>query len=113
MQISEENDVESLYSEQEQPDADTVFGIDVSESSDAGSTEGSSSDDEKGQQHFPILTFEQITKVEEQFYTETPPSPNIEVYILPTRYDVPIKVIAFFDTGAARTMMMEIDNIYH
>jgi len=42
------------------------------------------------------LTFEQITKVEEQFYTETPPSPNIEIYILPTRYDVPIKVIAFF-----------------
>ena len=49
-----------------------MFGIDVSESSDAGSTEGSSSDEEEGQQHFPILSFEQITKVEEQFYTGTP-----------------------------------------
>ena len=29
-----------------------------------------------------------------------PPLPNIEIYILPSKYDVPIKAIAFMDTGA-------------
>jgi len=49
--------VESLYSEQEYPDTETVFGIDVSgddSSGDEGPDE-SSDDEEDCQHHFPIL----------------------------------------------------------
>ena len=35
----------------------------------------------------------------------TPPLPNVEVYILPFKYDVPIKAIAFVDTSAQKTLM--------
>ena len=34
-----------------------------------------------------------------------PSLPNIEVHILPSKYDVPIKAIAFIDTGAQKTLM--------
>ena len=34
-----------------------------------------------------------------------PPLPNIEVHILPSKYDVPINAIAFMDTGAQKTLM--------
>jgi len=43
--------------------------------------------------------------MEEQCLVSIPPSPNIEVHILPSKYEIPVKVIAFIDTGAARTMM--------
>jgi len=99
-----EDDVESLYSEQEYPDEDTIFGIDVSEDGSSESEEFSDNE-EDCQHHFPILSFDQITKVEEQSLVSIPPAPNIEVHILPSRYEVPIKVIAFINTGAARTMM--------
>jgi len=102
-----EEDVESLYSEQEYPDEDTVFGIDVSgdDNSESGESEEEEEEEDKCHHHFPILSFDQITKVEEQSLVSIPPAPNIEVHILPSRYDVPIKAIAFIDTGAARTMM--------
>jgi len=102
-----EEDVESLYSEQEYPDTKTVFGIDVSgddSSGDEGPDE-SSDDEEDCQHHFPILSFDEITKVEEQSFISRPPAPNIEVHILPAKYEIPIKAIAFIDTGASKTMM--------
>jgi len=102
-----EEDAESLYSEQEYPDTKTVFGIDVSgddSSGDEGPDE-SSDDEEDCQHHFPILSFDEITKVEEQSLISRPPVPNIEVHILPAKYEIPIKAIAFIDTGASRTMM--------
>jgi len=85
----EEEDVESLYSEQDYPNEETT----------------TSSDDEECQHHFPILSFDEITKAEEQSLISSLPAPNIEVHILPTKYEVPIKAIAFIDTGASRTMM--------
>ncbi|XP_023638422.1 uncharacterized protein LOC111830501 [Capsella rubella] len=33
------------------------------------------------------------------------PSPNAKIYILPTKYDKPIPVIAYFDTGAASSII--------
>ena len=61
-----EEDVESLYSEQEYPDEDTVFGIDVSgdDNSESGeSKEFSEEEEDECHHHFPILSFDQITKV--------------------------------------------------
>jgi len=102
----EEEDVESLYSEQDYPNEETVFGIDLSEEDSSANEETTtSSDEEECQHHFPILSFDEITKVEEQSLISIPPAPNIEVHILPTKYEIPIKVIAFIDTGALRTMM--------
>jgi len=101
------DDVETLYSEQEYPDADTIFGIDVSgdDNSENEESEESGNEEEDCQNHFSILSFDQITKVEEQSLVSIPPAPNIEVHILPSKYEVPVKVIAFIDIGAARTMM--------
>jgi len=78
-----EEDVESLYSEQEYPDEDTVFGIDVSgdDNSESGESEEFSEEEEeedKCHHHFPILSFDQITKIEEQSLVSIPPAPNIE-----------------------------------
>jgi len=105
LQITE--DVESLYSEQEYPDTETVFGIDVSGDDSSGEEEPdeSSDDEENCQHHFPILSFDEITKVEEQSLISRPLVPNIEVHILPAKYEIPIKAIAFIDTGASRIMM--------
>ncbi|XP_048234297.1 uncharacterized protein LOC125370904 [Ricinus communis] len=40
-----------------------------------------------------------------QFTTKPPPVPYIPIQILPSKYSKPVPVIAFFDTGAQRSMM--------
>ena len=91
-------DIESQFDKQDQSDAATVFGLEYTKSS--CSSELDPSDFEE---YFPIMSVEEIPKpsnLEISSLDPVPLLPNIEVYILPSKYDVPIKVIAFIDTGA-------------
>nr|KYP69085.1 polyprotein [Cajanus cajan] len=96
----EDEDVESLFDEQESPDESTVFGITHSDENDSSSEQSDYTDEESN--HFPILKTEEVCFQKEK---EIPLLPNVEAFILPTKYHVPIKVIAFIDTGASRTML--------
>ena len=88
-----DDDLESLFSLDEEPGPDTILalGADLSDSSDE------SEDD--------VILFDEI-------YTLTPaeslllqPTPSAKVHIFPGKWDKPILVIAFFDTGASSSIM--------
>ncbi|WVY95102.1 hypothetical protein V8G54_034190 [Vigna mungo] len=84
-----DEEVESLYSEQSSPDEDTVFAL-----------RNSSEEEYSEEETLPIFSTEEINSL-----NPSPPHPNIEVQILPTKFDKPVKAIAYIDTGAQKTMM--------
>ena len=98
-----DEDIESWYDKQDQPDASTIFRLEYIDSSYS-----SKSDFSDYEEHFPIMQAEEISRpsnLEINSLDLAPPLPNIEVHILPSKYDVPIKAIAFMDTGAQKTLM--------
>ncbi|WVY95147.1 hypothetical protein V8G54_034235 [Vigna mungo] len=84
-----DEEVESLYSEQSSPDEDTVFAL-----------RNSSEEEYSEEETLPIFSTEEINSL-----NPSPPHPNIEVQILPTKFNKPVKAIAYIDTGAQKTMM--------
>jgi len=85
-----EEDVESLYSEQSSPDETTIFALQESSEEETHSQKKS----------VPVFSTMQLSNI-----TIVPPKPHIPVHILPSKYDKPIKVIAYIDTGAQKTMV--------
>ncbi|XP_061339072.1 uncharacterized protein LOC133285806 [Gastrolobium bilobum] len=82
----DEGDAESLYSEQSTGDEDTVFALQDSSSN-------SDSD-------VPVFAINEVFYISPEI-----PKPSVEVHILSSKFSHPKKVIAFMDTGAARSMM--------
>ncbi|RDX86620.1 hypothetical protein CR513_32030, partial [Mucuna pruriens] len=82
----EDEDVESVYSEQSTADEETVFALGYSDESDTES--------------IPIFSTTQVQSI-----AVSPPQPGIEIQLLPSKYQRPIKAIAYMDTGAQKTMM--------
>ena len=93
--IAPEDEIEFLYEEQPYADEFTEFAI---EDTDSESEEEADLTTESDDEQVPILKIQECKAI-------MPKLPNIEVSILPTKYHVPIKTIAFLDTGAARSMM--------
>ena len=103
LDLATDEDIESWYDEQDEPDAFTVFGLEYTDSESSSET-GSSSSEE----HFPVLQAEEIPRFQNAEINSLgviPPLPNVEIHILPSKYEIPIKVIAFMDTGAQKTLM--------
>ncbi|KAH1193514.1 polyprotein [Glycine max] len=90
LQIGEYDDIESLYSEQSEPDEETEFALNQTDSSD----------EESSAPPIPIFSIQ-----EEQSIKPAIPQPCVEIQVLAKKFEKPIKVIAFIDTGAQRTMM--------
>ncbi|WVY95193.1 hypothetical protein V8G54_034281 [Vigna mungo] len=84
-----DEEVESLYSEQSSPDEDTVFTL-----------RNSSKEEYSEEDTLPIFSTEEINSL-----NPSPPHPNVEVQILPTKFNKPVKAIAYIDIGAQKTMM--------
>ncbi|KAK4380908.1 polyprotein [Sesamum angolense] len=103
LQISEttfdDTDIESLYSEQDEQTEDTVFAIhDIS--SDEKDEHSSVEERDNPQSYLPIYMMQANSTVE-----VTIPAPQVEIQILQSPYDKPIKAIGFIDTGATKTML--------
>ena len=105
---SADTDVESIYSEQEIQNSDTVFAIHDTSSEDEGSDH--SLTDVK--YSLPVYTIESLSfssylsnDISSALVMMPPRQPHAQVKILSSKYAKPIPVIAFFDTGAYRSMM--------
>ena len=88
-----DDDVESWFSMDDEPTSDTIFQFAATD------TEYSNSDDchyfyhiQQAPQSLPSLAFSCHI-------------PTAKVQIFPTKYSNPVSVIAFFDTGATRTII--------
>ncbi|KAG4980617.1 hypothetical protein JHK82_033859 [Glycine max] len=90
LQIGEYDDIESLYSEQNELDDETEFSLNQTDSSD----------EESPASPIPIFSIQ-----EEQSIRPAIPPPCVEIQVLAKKFEKPIKVIAFIDTGAQRRMM--------
>ncbi|KAK9180787.1 hypothetical protein WN944_023922 [Citrus x changshan-huyou] len=82
--------VEHLFSEQEEPNDDTVFALPV-ESSDSDSSDFE-----------PIYTVQPSSIL---IHDRTIPIPSVKIQIIPSKYHKPITAIGFLDTGAQRSML--------
>ena len=103
LDLAANEDIESWYDEQDQPDASTIFELEYTDSSYS-----SESDFSYSEEHFLIMQAEEISRLSNPKISSldlAPSLPNIEVHILPSKYDVLIKAIAFMDTGAQKTLM--------
>ncbi|KAH9668353.1 hypothetical protein KPL70_021379 [Citrus sinensis] len=80
--------VEHLFSEQEEPNDDTVFVLPTD------SSDSDSSDFE------PIYTVQPSSIL---IHDRTIPIPSIKIQIIPSKYHKPITAIGFIDTGAQRS----------
>ncbi|RDX69501.1 hypothetical protein CR513_51372, partial [Mucuna pruriens] len=84
-----DEEVESLYSEQSSADEETVFALKEFEDEYQSETDS-----------IPIFSFEELNSI-----TISPPQPCVEVQLLPSKFQKPIKVITYMDIGAQKTMM--------
>ncbi|KAH9649328.1 hypothetical protein KPL70_025939 [Citrus sinensis] len=82
--------VEHLFSEQKEPNNDTVFAL------PAESNDSDSSDFE------PVYTVQPSSIL---IHDHTIPIPSVKIQIVPSRYHKPITAIGFLDTGAQRSML--------
>ena len=79
-----------MFSEQEEPNNDTVFAL------PAESSDSDSSDFE------PIYTVQPSSIL---IHDRTIPIPSVKIQIIPSKYHKPIIAIGFIDTGAQRSML--------
>ncbi|KAH9780722.1 hypothetical protein KPL71_008188 [Citrus sinensis] len=84
---AEKEEVESYFSEQEDPTDETVFAL-----------ENSSDDSENDE-------FQYIFHQQSLSLNTTIPFPSIKLQILPSKFQRPIPAIGFLDTGAQKSMM--------
>ncbi|KAL0295483.1 UNVERIFIED_CONTAM: polyprotein [Sesamum radiatum] len=95
----DDTDIESLYSEQDEQTEDTVFAIhDIT--SDEEDEHSSVEEGDDPPSYLPIYMMQANSTVE-----VTIPAPQVEIQILQSPYDKPIKAIGFIDTGATKTML--------
>ncbi|XP_057989380.1 uncharacterized protein LOC131172506 [Hevea brasiliensis] len=101
----ENDDVESLFSEQEEPDEDTVFalGADTGSEQDHSFSSGESSSNTEA--HYPSYLAQHIQSSEPIYGPDTILIPLVPLHILPSKYERPISVIGFLDTEAHKSMM--------
>ena len=86
--LSESDDVESFFSEQEDYDEQTTFVLAETE------------DHSNPENVFVIQTMQQIQKVQSVI-----PIPSIKIQLLPEKFDKPVPIIGFVDTGAQTSML--------
>ncbi|KAH9792603.1 hypothetical protein KPL71_004191 [Citrus sinensis] len=86
----ETDQVEHLFSEQEEPNDDTVFAL------PAESSDSDNSDFE------PVYTVQPSSIL---IHDHTIPIPFVKIQIVPSKYHKPITAISFLDTGAQRSML--------
>ncbi|RDX84614.1 hypothetical protein CR513_34316, partial [Mucuna pruriens] len=84
----DDEDVESIYSEQSSADKETVFAL------------GYSDEDQSETESIPIFSAKEVNSI-----AISPPQPGVEIQLLPSKYQKLIKAIAYMDTGAQKTMM--------
>ncbi|KAL0307709.1 UNVERIFIED_CONTAM: polyprotein [Sesamum calycinum] len=95
----DDTDIESLYSEQDEQTEDTVFAIhDIT--SDEEDEHSSVEEGDDPPSYLPIYMMQANSTME-----VTIPAPQVEIQILQSPYDKPIKAIGFIDTGATKTML--------
>jgi len=90
LNLSDSEEVESIYSEQSYADEETAFALVVSSEE--------SFDSETGK--FPVFSTQEMLPV-----NLSTPQPCVDIQLLPSKYDKAIKVIAYLDTGAHKSMM--------
>jgi len=90
LQIGEYDNIESMYSEKSELDEETEFAL----------NQTNSSDEESPASLIPIFPIH-----EEQSIMPAILQPCVEIQVLKKNFKKLIKVIAFIDTGAQRTMM--------
>ncbi|CAL9217700.1 unnamed protein product, partial [Arabidopsis halleri] len=102
----DDSDIESIFSFDDEASDNTILAMGMErdeDSSDESSTEEEEDADDQFML-FDLYTFD-ACKVEEPKKEElayiSQPLPNVKIYIFPTKYDKPIPVIAYLDTGAA------------
>ena len=88
MLLSKSDDVESFFSEQDEYDEQTTFVL--AETEDHFESENVS----------VIQTVQQIQKVQPAV-----PIPSIKIHLLSGRFDKPVPIIGFVDTGAQKSML--------
>lgn len=92
--LSDSEDIESCFSEQDVYDEHTVFALKADSSS--------SSDEEDDPLSVPVY------KVQRTLPPSSPlllPTLSVKIQILPSKYSTPIPVIGFIDTSSQRTML--------
>jgi hypothetical protein len=98
------SDIESLYSEQDSADKNTVFAIDDSDTDDTVSLTSLNLQDEDTTS-FPIFMSQQEAQPHRVLLTAASQTPHVQVSLLTSKFAKPLKVIGLIDTGAAKTMI--------
>ncbi|KAL0444958.1 UNVERIFIED_CONTAM: polyprotein [Sesamum latifolium] len=96
---SDDTDIESLYSEQDEQTEDTVFAI-HNDSSEGEDEHSIVEEEDDTHPYLPIYMMQASSTLEVSI-----PAPRVEVQILQSPYDEPVKAIGFIDTGATKTML--------
>ncbi|ESQ47393.1 hypothetical protein EUTSA_v10028344mg [Eutrema salsugineum] len=106
----DDSDIESIFSLDDGPTDDTVLAMGI-EHDDEFSEESETEEEEDADDQFMLFDLYTLDscKVEESKKADlaylSQPAPNSKIYIFPTKYDKPIPVIAFFDTGVASSII--------
>lgn len=88
MLLSESDDVESFFSEREDYDEKTAFVF-------------AKTEDHSGPENVSVIqTVQQIQKVQPVIHV-----PSIKIHILLEKFDKPVPIIRFIDTGAQKSML--------
>ncbi|KAK8563661.1 hypothetical protein V6N12_035804 [Hibiscus sabdariffa] len=96
IQIGEEDDVESIFSIDDEPNDNSLFAIQSLE-------ENCKESDSEWSSEGILMLQNQISSVAP--IASTIPAPHVPVSVYLSKYDKPIEVIAFMDTGVAKTIM--------
>ncbi|KAK8506377.1 hypothetical protein V6N12_034113 [Hibiscus sabdariffa] len=96
IQIGEEDDVESIFSIDDEPNDNSLFAIQSLE-------ENYKELDSEWSSEGILILQDQISSLAP--IASAIPAPHIPVSVYLSKYDKPIEVIAFIDTGAAKTIM--------
>ncbi|GAA0181048.1 hypothetical protein LIER_30194 [Lithospermum erythrorhizon] len=95
-------DIESLFFKDDEPSKDTILTMRFKYESSDNSSEDNF---EEVQNKFDVLDLCPMKLCQRKVVDATPPSPNARVNVFPDKYDKPIPVIAYFDTGTGRTII--------
>ncbi|XP_028798734.1 uncharacterized protein LOC114754141 [Neltuma alba] len=110
LMINEDEDIESVIEEQDAQNEETQYVLPFSEDEEFDSESLSQEDDDPQGYLYsleqPVHPSSFLGSLASQpDHNKVTPKPNVKIHILPGRYEKPIPVIAFIDTGACRTIM--------
>ncbi|KAL5784416.1 hypothetical protein ACOSQ2_006808 [Xanthoceras sorbifolium] len=95
--VASDADIESLHSEQSEMDDDTAFALPESEPEFIFSDSETEYSDSSGSTIFQLQPF--------ILSNQHIPSPHVQAQILLDKYDKPINVVVYIDTGAYKSML--------